>query len=45
MNDFAKVNDVYGRYFDNDTAPSRETIAVKALPKSARVEISMIAVK
>ena len=45
MNDFAKVNDVYGRYFDNDFAPARETIAVKALPKSVRVEISMIAVK
>ncbi len=45
MKDFAKVNDVYGRYFDNDTAPARETIAVKALPKSVRVEISMIAVK
>ena len=45
MNDFAKVNDVYGRYFDNDYAPARETIAVKALPKSVRVEISMIAVK
>ena len=45
MNDFAKVNDVYGRYFDNDIAPARETIAVKTLPKSVRVEISMIAVK
>jgi len=45
MDDFAKVNDIYGRYFDNDTAPARETIAVKALPKSVRVEISMIAVK
>ena len=45
MNNFAKVNDVYGRYFDNDFAPARETIAVKALPKSVRVEISMIAVK
>ena len=45
MNDFAKVNDVYGKYFDNDTAPARETIAVKALPKSVKVEISMIAVK
>ena len=29
----------------NDFAPARETIAVKALPKSVRVEISMIAVK
>ena len=45
MNDFAKVNDIYGRYFDNDFDPARETIAVKALPKSVRVEISMIAVK
>ena len=45
MNDFAKVNDVYSRYFDNDNAPARETIAVKTLPKSVRVEISMIAVK
>ena len=45
MNDFAKENDVYGRYFDNDFAPARETIAVKALPKSVKVEISMIAVK
>ena len=45
MDDFAKVNDIYGRYFDNDNAPARETIAVKTLPKSVRVEISMIAVK
>tara|TARA_B100001996_G_C18210945_1_gene419860 strand:- start:83 stop:466 length:384 start_codon:yes stop_codon:yes gene_type:complete len=45
MNDFAKVNDIYGRYFDNDFAPARETIAVKTLPKLVRVEISMIAVR
>lgn len=45
MNDFSKVNDVYSRYFDNDNAPARETVAVKTLPKSVRVEISMIAVK
>ena len=45
MNDFAKVNDVYSRYFDDDNAPARETIAVKTLPKSVRVEISMIVVK
>ena len=45
LNDFAKVNDVYSRYFNNDNAPARETIAVKTLPKSVRVEISMIAVK
>ena len=45
MNNFAKVNDIYGRYFDNDFAPARETIAVKTLPKLVRVEISMIAVR
>ncbi|MEK9613637.1 MAG: RidA family protein [Flavobacteriaceae bacterium] len=45
MGNFGKVNDVYGSYFDNDTAPARETVAVKTLPKSVRVEISMVAVK
>jgi|TARA_X000000950_G_scaffold68715_1_gene84990 2-iminobutanoate/2-iminopropanoate deaminase len=45
MNNFGEINQVYGAYFDNDTAPARETVAVKTLPKSVRVEISMIAVK
>ena len=45
MENFGKVNDVYGTYFDNDTAPVRETVAVKTLPKNVRIEISMIAVK
>ncbi len=45
MNNFAEVNQLYGAYFDNDTAPARETVAVKTLPKSVRIEISMIAVK
>ena len=45
MENFGKVNDVYGRCFDNDTAPVRETVAVKTLPKNVRIEISMIAVK
>ena len=45
MEDFAKVNEVYGSYFINETAPARETIAVRTLPKNVRVEISMIAVK
>lgn len=44
MDNFGQVNDVYGSYFDNDTAPARETVAVKTLPKSVRIEISMIAV-
>ena len=45
MSYFGKVNEVYGSYFNNETAPARETIAVKTLPKNVRLEISMIAVK
>ena len=45
MEDFGEVNEVYGSYFLNETAPARETIAVRTLPKYVRVEISMIAVK
>ena len=45
MNNFGEVNQIYGTFFDNETAPARETVAVKTLPKSVRVEISMIAVK
>jgi len=45
MEDFGQVNEVYGSYFINETAPARETIAVRTLPKNVRVEISMIAIK
>tara|TARA_Y100000389_G_scaffold16763_1_gene14763 strand:+ start:973 stop:1356 length:384 start_codon:yes stop_codon:yes gene_type:complete len=45
MNNFGEVNQIYGAFFDNETAPARETVAVKTLPKSVRIEISMIAVK
>ncbi len=45
MEDFGQVNEVYGSYFINETAPARETVAVNTLPKNVRVEISMIAVK
>ena len=44
MNDFAKVNEVYGTYFTADF-PARETVQVAALPKGVQVEISVIAVK
>lgn len=42
MSHFAMVNEVYGKYFTGDF-PARETYAVKALPKNANVEISMVA--
>ena len=45
MEDFPIVNDVYGRYFDAERPPARETIAVRSLPKGAKVEISCIACK
>ncbi len=45
MNDFAKINSVYGTYFDEKIAPARETVQVAGLPKGVSVEISMIAVK
>lgn len=43
MNDFGKINAVYGSYFDEKTAPARETVQVAGLPKGVNVEISMIA--
>ena len=45
MNDFAKINAVYGSYFNVETAPARETVEVSNLPKFVNVEISMIAIK
>lgn len=44
MDDFAKINGVYGSYFSEETAPARETVQVARLPKNVNVEISMIAV-
>jgi len=45
MNDFAKINAVYGSYFQEATAPARETVQVAKLPLDVEVEISVIAVK
>lgn len=41
---FQKINEVYGTYFPNDP-PARETVQVSALPKGARIEISVMAQK
>ncbi|WP_026978626.1 RidA family protein [Flavobacterium tegetincola] len=43
MGDFAKINSVYETYFDEKTAPARETVQVACLPKNVNIEISMIA--
>jgi 2-iminobutanoate/2-iminopropanoate deaminase len=42
MNDFAAMNEVYGKYFSSP-APARATVQVARLPKDARVEIDVIA--
>lgn len=44
MNQFSKINAVYGSYFNEETAPARETVEVANLPKFVNVEISMIAI-
>lgn len=42
MDDFAKVNAVYGKYFPSEP-PARATFAVKGLPLGAKVEIEATA--
>ena len=44
LNDFAAVNEIYGKRFPKDP-PARSTVQVAALPKGARVEIELIARK
>ncbi|KAF2514411.1 MULTISPECIES: RidA family protein [Flavobacterium] len=45
MNNFGAINTVYGSYFNEKTAPARETVQVACLPKNVNVEISIIAVQ
>ena len=45
MRSFSEINEVYGSYFNEESAPARETVEVANLPKFVNVEISMIAVK
>ena len=42
MNDFAAMNEVYGRFF-TAASPARSTVQVARLPKDALVEIEVIA--
>lgn len=45
MDDYARINSVYARYFDDGRAPARELVEVSRLPKDVHVEISVIALK
>ncbi len=44
MADYAKVNEIYASFFTEKPLPARTTVAVKELPRKARIEISCIAV-
>ncbi|MBW8773329.1 MAG: RidA family protein [Gemmatimonadetes bacterium] len=44
MDDFAAMNEVYGRWFGGHR-PARSTVAAKALPKNVLVEIEVVALK
>ena len=45
MADFNRINAGYATYFNEATAPARETVQVACLPKNVNIEISMIAIK
>lgn len=45
MENFARINAIYGAYFKEEIAPARETVEVACLPKNVNVEISVIACK
>lgn len=44
MDDFAEMNEAYAEFFEG-VAPARSAMAVKTLPKGARVEIECIAIR
>lgn len=44
MDDFAEMNAAYAEFF-TETPPARSAVAVKTLPKGARIEIECIAVR
>ena len=43
LNDFAAMNTVYARYFEEASAPARACVQVSRLPKDVLVEIDCIA--
>ncbi len=45
INDFGRVNQVYGSWFPEGEYPARETVGAAALPLGAHVEISMVAMR
>lgn len=45
MDDFGTINEIYGSYFQKETAPARECVQVEKLPRNVNIEISMICTK
>jgi 2-iminobutanoate/2-iminopropanoate deaminase len=45
MNDFAKMNQIYGSYFVQGRFPTRTTVEVSNLPAKAKIEITAVAFK
>jgi 2-iminobutanoate/2-iminopropanoate deaminase len=45
MNDYAKMNLIYGGYFQENNYPARVAVEVSNLPKQANVEIALVAWK
>jgi 2-iminobutanoate/2-iminopropanoate deaminase len=43
INQFSRINAVYGEYFQPEFAPARELVQVAELPRFVNVEISVIA--
>jgi 2-iminobutanoate/2-iminopropanoate deaminase len=42
MGDYARVNEAYAEFFDDENAPARVAVAAAGLPKGADVEIDAI---
>jgi 2-iminobutanoate/2-iminopropanoate deaminase len=45
INDFTKMNQIYGPYFVQGRYPTRTTVEVSNLPRKARIEITVLASK
>lgn len=45
MEHFGRINAIYSQYFNEKTAPARETVQVACLPKNVNIEISILASK
>lgn len=43
INQFSRINAIYGEYFKPEFAPARELVQVAELPKFVNIEISLIA--